>query len=150
MNVKQCKMLHDSCRSTAEFNYAGQNIAYRASFGTFEPVDSVIENVVQSWYAEVINAAQSDIDKCCTSKSGKVIGHFTQLVTDRATQVGCAILRFSDKQFKSSLMTCNYAFTNINGMKVYVSGNSASGCVSGKNFEFPALCSVDELIKASP
>lgn len=141
-------MQHDACRSTQNYRYAGQNLAYQANGRAFEPIDTLVEKVVNDWYKEVSNAAQADIDKCCNSKSGKTIGHFTQLVTDRATQVGCAISRYTEKQWKTSLMACNYAFTNLVGEKVYISGKTASGCSSGINPIYPALCSENKQIKA--
>ena len=149
LNVKQCKMMHDKCRATSEFPIAGQNLAYRATSGAFEPTNNVITKFVQFWYDEVKDAAQSDIDKCCTAASGKTIGHFTQVVTDRAIAVGCAIATYTDKQWKTSLMACTYAITNTVGTRVYVSGKAASECSSGTNPDFPALCSTEEQIKAT-
>lgn len=145
----QCKMEHDQCRATSEYPYAGQNLASQSGTGGFEAVDSFIKNSIQNWYDEVSNAQQSDIDKCCTPASGKTIGHFTQVVTDRAIQVGCAISQYTkDGGWKTSLMACNYALINMVGEKVYMSGASASGCTKGTNSDFPALCSKDEPISA--
>lgn len=141
-------MKHDNCRSTKQFKYAGQNLAYRANSEAFEPIQSLIGKVVKDWYDEVENAAQSDIEKCCLSSSRKTIGHFTQIVTDRATEVGCAIARYTEKQWKTSLLACNYAFTNLIGEKVYVSGEMASECTTGVNPDYQALCSVSESINA--
>lgn len=149
LNVKQCKMKHDSCRSTSEFKHAGQNLAYRANSGAFEHVEPLIENVVKGWFKEVSHAALPDMEKCCNSRSGKTIGHFTQLITDRATQVGCAIVKYTEKEWKTSLVCCNYAFSNMVGSKVYVMGKTASGCNSGVNPDYPALCGLSEKIKAS-
>ncbi len=74
------------------------------------------------------------------------IGHFTQIVTDRATQIGCAIAKFTSGVFKSNLMACNYALTNMIGEKVYESGPSSAECSTGKNPVFSALCSEREPI----
>jgi hypothetical protein len=150
LNVKQCKMKHDLCRSTKDYKYAGQNLAYRANSGEFETLNLLIEKVIKGWYDEVENAAPSDIEKCCDSASGKTIGHFTQVVTDRAKQVGCAIARYTEKEWKTTIVACNYAFTNLIGSKVYTTGITASKCETGINPDFPALCSENELIKASP
>lgn len=141
-------MHHDACRNTKEFKYAGQNLAYRANSGAFEPADNLIEKVVNDWYGEVKNAAQSDIEKCCNSASGKTVGHFTQVVTDRAIQVGCAVAQYTENQWKTSLMCCNYALTNMIGSAVYASGDTAVGCTEGTNPDYPGLCSADEPIKA--
>lgn len=147
--MKQCKMEHDKCHATTEYKFAGQNLGERASTGAFEPVDSFAAKVINSWYDEVQGASQSDINKCCNSASGKVIGHFTQVVTQRAIQVGCAIASYTNGKWKTSLMACNYAFTNLVGSPVYENGKTASGCTKGTNKDFPALCSVDEPIMAT-
>lgn len=148
--MKQCKMKHDSCHATSDYLYAGQNLGLRSSGGDFEPVETVIENIIKGWYDEVKNASPSDISKCCGSASGKTIGHFTMVVTDRAIQVGCAVVTYTDGKWKTSLMACNYAFTNLSGSKVYEIGETASDCTGGVNEDYPGLCSVDEPIKATP
>lgn len=147
LNVKQCKMQHDACRSTDEFRLAGQNLAIRSTFGDPETLEVFIEKVITDWYDESKNAQQSDIDNCCKSASGKTIGHFTQLVTDRATKVGCAITRYSEGTWTNTLIACNYAFTNLNRAKVYTSGAPASSCTLGPNPDYPALCNIKEPIK---
>jgi nitrous oxidase accessory protein NosD len=123
-------------------------LAFRASSRAYDPVDTLIEKAIKDWYSEVSNAVQADINKCCQSLSGKTVGHFTQVVTDRAIELGCAIATYTEKQLKTSLIACNYAFTNIKGFKVYVSGKTASGCSTGINPDYPALCSANEPIKA--
>lgn len=143
-------MKHDSCRNTKQFKFAGQNLAYRSTTGNHEAVTVFIEKAINDWYNEYKDAQQTDIDKCCNSASGKTIGHFTQLVTDRAIEVGCAIIRYSEGKWKTTLIACNYAFTNLFGAKVYTSGVSASECTLGPNPTYPALCNVKEPIKASP
>ena len=148
-------MKHDSCRNTFEFTHSGQNLGSRSRTGnTFEDLHSVIENIVGGWYDEVKNARQSDINTCCKSASGKTIGHFTMVVSDRTNKVGCAIARYSNvknkKVWKNTLMACNYAFTNLVGSPVYVSGSTASGCLTGVNKDFRALCAVNEPIKLKP
>jgi Cysteine-rich secretory protein family len=144
-------MRHDACRSTPDFKYAGQNLGYRASTGNFQPLNDTIKATIQSWYDEYKDAVQADLDSCCSSRSGKVIGHFTQVVRDKATHIGCAVSRYTkDNLWKSSLVACNYAITNIQGRPVYVSGNPASGCTTGRNPKYPSLCSVNEKIAATP
>lgn len=73
------------------------------------------------------------------------IGHFTQMAYDRATHVGCAFARYTDN-YKTGLFACNYASGNIKGYRVYKCGIPASGCLFGKNSNYPALCNVNEPI----
>lgn len=142
-------MTHDECRSTPDFMYAGQNLGYRAFTGSFESVNDTLTGTIQGWYDEYKDAVQADLESCCSAKSGKTIGHFTQIVRDLATHVGCAISRYTEGEWRSSLLTCNYAMTNILGRPIYEFGEAASGCTSGKNPYYPALCSYDEPIKAT-
>lgn len=78
----------------------------------------------------------------------KQIGHFTQMVTDDAFAVGCAATRYNDGSMVSTLLACDYSRTNLNGGKVFVAGKSTSECKSGKNSEYPALCSEHEKYEA--
>jgi hypothetical protein len=70
LNVMQCKMHHDQCRNTNQFKNVGQNLGYRANSGSFEEPEIFIKKVIHSWYAEIDDAVQADIDNCCNSVSG--------------------------------------------------------------------------------
>lgn len=140
----QCKMAHDSCRSTSKFKYAGQNLGITGNSAQFDAVESAMKTVVDSWYIEVEDAIQSAVDTCCSTANGKTIGHFTQLVTDEAGHVGCAISQYTSDGFKFNLVACNYAITNIVGNPVYASGSSASACGNGTNPKYQALCNVPD------
>lgn len=76
-------------------------------------------------------------------------GHFTQVVSDLAYKVGCSISKFTENGQRFALMACNYAVTNIRGVPIYEEGEPASGCESGINPNYPALCSVNEIYTAS-
>jgi hypothetical protein len=105
----------------------------------FDSIDDAITTVVKNWFNEVKDAPQSLINNCCSS-NGKTTGHFTQLVTDEATQIGCAASQYTENGFKFNLIACNYSRTNIQGTKVYTIGEPTSACKKGKNPNFPALC----------
>ncbi len=70
INVRQCKMNHDECRNTLQFDFAGQNLALRSRTGRYEPVDSFLKNAILQWYGEIKDAGQADIDKCCDAETG--------------------------------------------------------------------------------
>jgi hypothetical protein len=82
--------------------------------------------------------------------NGSAIGHFTAVVTDRTTQVGCAISIYHTNttrwNFTNYLAACNYASTNVYGNPVYKSGAVASGCVNGPDEQLPGLCKITEPI----
>lgn len=80
-----------------------------------------------------------------SSKLSHDIGHFTQMAYDRATEVGCAFARYTNK-FKTGLFACNYSSGNIKGYKIYKCGYPTAGCAMGRNPLYPSLCSPDEPI----
>lgn len=140
LNVMQCKMAHDDCRSTTASKYAGQNLAITGNSADFATVTSALKKAVDGWFNEVTEANQAAIDTCCTAADGKTIGHFTQLVTDESDEVGCAAAQYTSDGFKFNLIACNYAITNIFGNPVYASGTAASACSNGTNSKFTSLC----------
>ncbi|CAG9802275.1 unnamed protein product [Chironomus riparius] len=144
LNVLQCTMKHDSCRNTWQFRFAGQNLAWRGQSWAFEDVTSVMVNSMLIWFNEYSLTDQRAIDNCC-GWNFHDIGHFTQMVYDRATYVGCAFARYTDS-YKTGLFACNYASGNIQGYKIYKCGKAADGCLYGKNPSYPALCNVNEPI----
>lgn len=86
-------------------------------------------------------------------KPFRTIGHFTAMMTDRSTDVGCAISSYKGKSgtntFNYYLLACNYASTNILGCPVYKTGSSASSCTLGRDSTFTGLCNVNEPIDAN-
>ena len=146
LNVKQCQEKHDSCHNTPLFKSAGQNLAWTATTGDFPSAEQVIKSGIKSWFDEKSNGDQSTIDSCCDSANGQEVLHFTQMVQDKAIQVGCAISQYTKGEWKSSLMACNYAYPNLTPTPVYALGAPASGCNSGANSRYSGLCSTSEKI----
>lgn len=147
LNVNQCQMLHDQCRSTELFHYAGQNLAASwTSSSLITPLATTLPKSIQGWYSEVSGATASDIDSYPASPPN-TIGHFTQVVQDKATHVGCAAAYYKDTNgFYATLLACNYAITNMLGSPVYIKGAKASKCTTGANPTFDALCSIKEIV----
>lgn len=133
-------MHHDQCRNTFHFPFSGQNLGYRANSKTFDGISDVIEKVINAWYDEKKLAAPSDLAQCCNSSLNKN-GHFLQLVQDVSHFVGCAASKYTNNGWKTTLLACNYSFTNYLGRAVYRTGSPASDCGSrGRNYKFTALC----------
>lgn len=78
------------------------------------------------------------------------IGHFTQMIQDQGTKVGCAMASFSTFRgvvpYKGYLVCCNYDRSNMRNFPVYKFGKPASGCKTGRDPDYPALCSKSEEI----
>ncbi|KAG5683322.1 hypothetical protein PVAND_012608 [Polypedilum vanderplanki] len=144
LNARTCLFQHDECRNTEKFKYVGQNIAMTQANLDYPDLTVFLNNSINDWYGELKDASQSDIDSY--QQTEKIIGHMTQLVNDRANEFGCAVVQFSDSEWKTSILVCDYSLTNMIGEKVYESGEIASKCTTGVNNKFEALCSENEVV----
>ncbi|KAM7348616.1 venom allergen-1-like [Cochliomyia hominivorax] len=145
LNVKQCRLKHDQCRNTNEFKFAGQNLAASSWRGMKRAITNVIESQIQMWFNEYKDGSMSIIKKYSRSANGKAIGHFTAMIQQKSTHVGCAVLRhLRSDGFTEQLMACNYAYTNVLGSPVYKAGTATSKCETGVNPNYRFLCSVEE------
>ncbi|KAM7361784.1 odorant receptor 83a-like [Cochliomyia hominivorax] len=137
-NVRTCVFAHDQCRSTKNFPMAGQNI-YMAKTGRLNvTVAGFIKEAIFLWFEEQYDADHEIIESY--QKTSPQTGHFTLLVNDRHTRVGCAFLNDflpPDKRFV--IFTCNYSSTNIRGIPSYKAGPAASKCKKHHS-KFKALC----------
>lgn len=98
----------------------------------------------------------------CFIRSGEVIGHFTAMIQDKATAVGCAALKhkeYSDRDghlYFRTYLVCNYSYTNMLNDPVYAfapAGKAAaSGCTAprSKETKYPGLCDAKEEIESVP
>jgi hypothetical protein len=72
------------------------------------------------------------------------IGHFTEMIRDENPYVGCSAIEFSLGEKWTYLIACNYATNNFYGERIYATGKSASGCLTGPHRNYKALCSENE------
>ncbi|XP_021703967.1 venom allergen 5 [Aedes aegypti] len=146
-NARRCVYGHDQCRNTAVYKMAGQNIAIKMYYGKTFTDNQLITGFINDWYNEAENATIAILAGYPKSYTGPAIGHFTQIVSDRTTKVGCAMVSFIRSPFTQKYFVCNYGFTNLQESPVYVSGTACSKCTSGCNSKYPGLCNVAENIK---
>ncbi|KAH8237669.1 hypothetical protein KR038_005217 [Drosophila bunnanda] len=148
LNVRSCQMRHDGCHNTDAFDWSGQNLAW---MGWYSPlnVTHYVEWGVDMWYSEHVYTKQAYIDAYPSGYSGPAIGHFTVMVADRNTEMGCAAATYSvsGQSYKAFLLACNYAATNVVGIKMYSSCPKApaSKCTTGTNPTYKYLCSSKEV-----
>ncbi|XP_052862399.1 antigen 5 like allergen Cul n 1-like [Anopheles cruzii] len=150
-NARSCVFAHDHCRNTDAFRWAGQNLAIMQFYGQTITVESIIDSLVSGWWNEYRDTSTSHIDSYPSNHQGPAIGHFTQMASDRAWKMGCAIQNWVEGGlWITYYLVCNYSFTNIVGQPVYVRGTTVSGCTTGYNPLYPGLCSVEESISSVP
>ena len=108
---------------------------------------TMITSTINSWYNEHQFAAQSDINSFTRLFNGnEAIGHFTVMVSERNTQVGCALANYVSGGNNHSLLACNYATTNMRDQPIYRTGATGSGCTLGRDTRFTGLCRTNEPI----
>jgi hypothetical protein len=80
---------------------------------------------------------------CSVFRGTPEVGHFTQMLVDRASAIGCAMIIFPQNGFYFYIFTCDYSSQTIIGFPIYKQLTSASECTK-MNPDYPALCSADE------
>lgn len=147
-NTKTCTFAHDGCRSICKYVGAGQNIFWAATTASSFNITNMIIKAINVWGTESNYTRVSDLLSVPSNLLGgdaKVIGHYTVMVNEKSTHVGCAMSTFIDNIARLNLIfTCNYASTNYIGGKVYQSGVSASQCIYGRDTIFNNLCTINE------
>lgn len=82
------------------------------------------------------------------------IGHFTQLVFDRSTKMGCAITKFKvkrkGKMWCTIYLVCNYSGGQYLQNAIYREGPPAGGCRTGPHPNYHNLCGDNEPIDLYP
>lgn len=75
---------------------------------------------------------------------------FTQLLWSNATAIGCGATRFVKNGVHWFDIACNYAAGNVEGSPVYLdSTTGGSGCTTGTDPTYNALCSNNEPLDAN-
>lgn len=150
-NARRCVYGHDKCRNTVQYSRAGQNIANLAFQNTNYADADVIRDFVNDWYSEYADANPAQMASYPKGYTGPAIGHFTQIVADRCTAVGCAMVRYVDQDgWTNQDLVCNYAITPITSQPIYVAGAACSQCATGCNPKYPGLCNPEEKIVPKP
>lgn len=76
----------------------------------------------------------------------KAIGHFTAIVNEKSTRIGCSLVRFQKSGFKFLYLVCNYSWNNFLGEPIYTAGPAASKCQKGRHRVYESLCNENEII----
>ncbi|EAT48176.1 AAEL000793-PA [Aedes aegypti] len=147
-NARKCIFAHDKCRNTREFKFAGQNLAITAFAGyNFQAADRA-ENFTQEWFNEHKDCPKSYVDSYPMSHSGPQIGHFTQMVNDRAWKMGCSMVHYKNGRVIKYYLVCNYSMTNMIEEPIYTRGSAGSKCQTGQNPQYRGLCSPREKVRS--
>ena len=107
---RNCKMQHSSTsyrRNAATFSYVGENLHWNFSSRAFTVDPEHGSKAVDNWYEEIRDYQYSKRGVVCAKRNKKeAIGHFTQVMWDQSTDVGCAYATCGGGT--SLVVVCNY------------------------------------------
>uniref|UniRef100_A0A2M4AKZ0 Venom allergen-1 n=1 Tax=Anopheles triannulatus TaxID=58253 RepID=A0A2M4AKZ0_9DIPT len=139
-NARSCNFAHDTCRNTAKYAYAGQNLATQSFYGKTKTLETLVKEMIASWWSEYKDANQTEIDHFPSSYTGPPIGHFTQMASDQTSVIGCAMQYWLEDMFEMYYLVCNYERSPFIHEAVYKKGTVASECTTGTNPKYVGLC----------
>lgn len=141
-NAMKCKMTEDKCHRTAKYKQVGQNLYEICSSSNYSPIDKVIDFAIKSWfdeYHEISDLSEEHfVDDSSLAKSGR----FLQVVKSNADRIGCSAIEYHDvRNYRCTVIGCNYNAGSIVNVPTYEIGPTASRCVTGENPKYTGLCS---------
>ncbi|KAJ8715703.1 hypothetical protein PYW07_010185 [Mythimna separata] len=143
----QCYFVHDDCRATVRYPYAGQTVGevrWRRSSESDElSAQRAIRRVLDAWWGERrrVQSKQLTAPFRLTSK-GNVWGHFSQLAVWNLQAVGCGAVRHGARHSRL-LLVCDFSHTNMLGQRTLVPGSTAPcpiHTVRKSRTAYPLLC----------
>uniref|UniRef100_A0A1B0B3S2 SCP domain-containing protein n=1 Tax=Glossina palpalis gambiensis TaxID=67801 RepID=A0A1B0B3S2_9MUSC len=151
------RMVHDNCRATKRYPLAGQNLGGTAVQGREKVFQTMLEHFRQMFNEkDDVGDPEKLPDQLLSEHLGKS-GHFTQLVGDRNSRVGCvfalglnctASLAPGAEVYKFCYYTaCHYDFSNLTKWRLYKTHLTTPGADCGewhvgmnKDPRYPNLC----------
>ncbi|XP_037825585.1 antigen 5 like allergen Cul n 1-like [Lucilia sericata] len=149
LNVRTCKLDHDDCNHTYRFHNTGQNLCGISRLKSrYVNVTNLIDETITLWFDTEYDLIDSSfVDSFKVTRNFEAYGHFAEMIVDRIARVGCAIMRFTRPDYPHLYVynvVCNYSSVYALGAPLYKTGYPGSGCKTGRNPRFPALCSERE------
>ncbi|KFB50495.1 AGAP006417-PA-like protein [Anopheles sinensis] len=145
-NARGCVFKKDECRNTPRFSDVGQSVVL------LEIPDSDSYSTLDLWsilLLETDNEFSKYLSGAASSSSYSAsagVENVSNFVNDRSFKVGCAVQHWlEDGGAKMFYMVCNFSANLIEGEPLYTFGATATGCVSGTDIDYPALCSAKEV-----
>ncbi|KAH8308676.1 hypothetical protein KR059_000357, partial [Drosophila kikkawai] len=138
LTVKQCSLSTDSCRNTRRFKHVGQLIGHVIFSARRHSNLQLLDHKIDNWF----NQYKRSSNKLGNEKPNS----FRQLIQERATHIGCGVLRQRRHQkWHQQFIVCNFAREDMAQEPAYEEGlQPASGCRSGPNPSYPNLCALEE------
>ncbi|KAJ0170732.1 hypothetical protein K1T71_013504 [Dendrolimus kikuchii] len=122
----QCHFVHDDCRATVRFPYAGQTVGevrWRRSSDSEElSAQRAMRRVFDAWWGERRRVEPKHLTKPFKLTPKRAVwGHFTQLAVWNLRAMGCGAVRHGAGHPRL-LLVCDFSHTNMLGQRTLVSG----------------------------
>ncbi|KAH8346362.1 hypothetical protein KR084_007833 [Drosophila pseudotakahashii] len=140
--ARRCSLSGDECRNTRRFKHVGQLTGHVIfSAGKHSDVE-LLGHKIANWFGQYKRATK----ELGAADPASDITSFRQLIQERATHMGCGVLRQrSHKRWHQQFIVCNFARENLAHEPAYeVGALPASGCRAGRNPRYPNLCALQE------
>ncbi|XP_039479990.1 venom allergen 5 isoform X1 [Drosophila santomea] len=141
--------MHSECRATVRFPMTGEILVLspptKHKFSLTELLGIVFGQVFEEH--KTVKDPQN-FPRALDSERHYRAGHFSLIVNDRMSRVGCGISVGSNCERDGEVgfchfLTCHFDRTNVNGTFVYKTGKAATGCNDWKstaNIKYANLC----------
>ncbi|XP_043641900.1 venom allergen 3-like isoform X3 [Drosophila teissieri] len=142
---------HTLCRSTLRFPEVGECLSMMVPKHK-HTVREALHKLFKLMFDEHLNIMDPDaLLEAFHPIREYICAHFTILISDRVSRVGCGVAVGTNcRQGSTSnfchFLTCHFDFDNVNGSYVYKAGKPVSSCGdwgTGRSKEFAHLCSND-------
>ncbi|XP_017070109.2 antigen 5 like allergen Cul n 1 [Drosophila eugracilis] len=140
--AKRCSLSGDECRNTKRFKHVGQLTGHVTfSLGKHSDLE-LLKHKISNWFGQYKRATK----ELGPADPASDITSFRQLIQERATHMGCGVLRQRrHRRWHQQFIVCNFARENVALEPAYEVGPlSASGCTAGRNPLYPNLCALEE------
>ncbi|XP_032570732.1 venom allergen 3 isoform X2 [Drosophila sechellia] len=141
--------MHSECRSTLRFPLAGEVLALSPPVGHRLSLSELLSMVFGQIFDEykTVQDPHSFASRF-DSKRDYSVGHFSIIVNDRVSRVGCGFVVGSNCEKDGKVgfchfLTCHFDYTNVNGSYVYKTGKATTGCNDWKtiaSIKYSNLC----------
>uniref|UniRef100_A0A1B0C5P9 SCP domain-containing protein n=1 Tax=Glossina palpalis gambiensis TaxID=67801 RepID=A0A1B0C5P9_9MUSC len=121
-------MAHDNCRNTVRYILAGQNLGSTATDNKMTVLEAVVDQLKLMYNEKDLVTDTSKFADKLRSEDVQRSGHFTQLMGDRNSRVGCAFaLGLNCTHHKGDAkvysycyyLACHYDFSNVSRWRLY-------------------------------
>ncbi|KPU76871.1 uncharacterized protein Dana_GF13477, isoform E [Drosophila ananassae] len=133
-HAKTVSFMHSECRATSRFPYAGEVLAMigvqKKKLFLWEIINLTLKPMFEE---HMLVEDPEEYVKNYDPIKHYGVGHFTTIISDRVSRVGCGIAVGSNcyhgpKVGTCHFLTCMFDFTNIANSFVYKPGKPASEC----------------------